>query len=152
MKFNKPHIYFWTIALIIFVIALFYYNSDITLDINVHDTYIVIAYFHLMILLSIFLAFIGLVYYLHYKFNVKLSRGLSKIHLVGTTGIFIVSMLGFTYFKLKPSNPNFPLFDDMSNEILLHSLSFLVFSVLQIIFIINSIFSTISHLLKRINS
>ncbi len=148
----KLHIYFWLIALTSFIFAITNFNSDAALDINVHDTYYIIPFFHLILLLSIVLAFTGFIYYLHFKFNIYLFKTLSKIHLVGTAVIFVVLILGFIYFKIKPSNPSFPLFDDLSYEIILYSLSFLVFSVLKIIFIFNSIFSTILYLLKKNNS
>lgn len=149
MKLDKAHIYFWIVALICFVISITFFDSDAALDINVHDTYFIIAYFHLISLLSTVLAFIGLIYYFHFKFDVNLNKILTKAHLVGSIVVLIVLMLGSLYFEIKPSNPNFPLFDDFSNEILLYSLSFLAFGALQIFFVLSSIFSTIRYFIKK---
>ena len=153
MKAVKPHICFWISALIICSLGLFTHSDkQANHAFNVHDTYYVISYFDLAFLFSIILLFIGLIYYLHFKFNIALIRTLSKIHLFGTIGVFIILIFDFLYFKIKAPNPNFPLFDNMSSQIPTYGLCILIFSILQVIFALNSIYSAISYIINKNNS
>jgi cytochrome c oxidase subunit 1 len=61
MKFliNKPHLIFLLSIPIIMLIGIL--SGDTALDINVHDTYYIIAYLHIAILISILFGIIGLI-------------------------------------------------------------------------------------------
>ena len=61
-------------------------SGDGVLDINVHDTYYVIAYIHLSTMISIFFGIIGLGYWIMLKANRKLSKWLNLIHIALTFG------------------------------------------------------------------
>lgn len=61
-------------------------SGDDVLDINVHDTYYVIAYIHLSTMISIFFGIIGLGYWIMLKANRKLSKWLNLIHIALTFG------------------------------------------------------------------
>ena len=63
MKLNKPHIYFSVVALLIFIIGLFFSKSDKSFVINNYDTYYVISYYHSAIILVSIFAFIGIVFW-----------------------------------------------------------------------------------------
>ena len=69
-------------------------SGDATLDINVHDTYFVIAYFHFAVLISILFAIIGVGYWIMQKSDRILSKWLNWTH-IGLTfgGIIVVSIL-----------------------------------------------------------
>jgi heme/copper-type cytochrome/quinol oxidase subunit 1 len=59
---EKPHLIFLRTIPIIMIIGLL--SEDAILDINVHDTYYVIGYLHLAILISIVFGIIGCVYWI----------------------------------------------------------------------------------------
>lgn len=92
---NQPHLSFLGAIPILMMIGIF--SKDATVDINVHDTYYVIANFHLATLISILFGIIGMGYWLMLKANRKLSKLLNLIHIIITFGgillIFILSQL-----------------------------------------------------------
>ncbi len=73
-------------------------SRDAALDINVHDTYYIIAHLHLAILASILFGIIGFGYWIMQKADRKLSKRLNWTH-VGLTfgGILIVWILAQFY-------------------------------------------------------
>jgi heme/copper-type cytochrome/quinol oxidase subunit 1 len=70
-------------------------KPDKTLDINIHDTYIVIALFHLAVFISIIFGFLGFGYWLVIMLNRKLVNWLTIIHL-------IITVIGFCLILLIP--------------------------------------------------
>ncbi len=89
---EKPHLLFlFTIPIVLFIGIL---NRNTVLDINVHDTYYVIAHLHLAILLSILFGIIGIGYWVMQKVDRQLSKWLNWAHL-GLTfgGTFLVWIL-----------------------------------------------------------
>ncbi|WP_298312124.1 cbb3-type cytochrome c oxidase subunit I [uncultured Aquimarina sp.] len=93
---QKPHLIFLFSIPIILLIGIV--SWDATLDINIHDTYFVIAYFHLSILISILFGIIGTGYWIMEKANRRLSKWLNWTH-VGLTfgGPIVVSFLTLFY-------------------------------------------------------
>src|SRR5690606_11861265 len=81
---NKPHLILLLSIPIIMLIG--FISGDGVLDINVHDTYYVIAYIHLSTMISIFFGIIGLGYWIMLKANRKLSKWLNLIHIALTFG------------------------------------------------------------------
>jgi heme/copper-type cytochrome/quinol oxidase subunit 1 len=55
-----------------------------TIDINVHDTYFVIAKFHIWVLLTLFLGMLTLVYFILHKMNRRTNNALTIIHYILT--------------------------------------------------------------------
>ncbi len=90
--FENPHIIFLFSIPILLLYGVF--NKESMLDINVHDTYFVIAHFHLTILMSIPFTIFGIGYWLIKKTNKRLSKWMTKAH-VGLTfgGIFCIVFL-----------------------------------------------------------
>ncbi|MBO0321436.1 cbb3-type cytochrome c oxidase subunit I [Muricauda sp. CAU 1633] len=89
---EKPHLIFlFAIPIILFVGIL---NGNAVLDINVHDTYYVIAHLHLAILVSILFGIIGIGYWAMKKADKQLSKWLNGTH-IGLTfgGTFLVWVL-----------------------------------------------------------
>lgn len=92
---DKPHLIFLLTIPVLILIG--FLSGDAVLGINVHDTYFVIAYFHLTILFSIIFSAIGLGYWVMQNANRKLSKWLSGIHIGLTFGgilfVFILTRL-----------------------------------------------------------
>lgn len=73
-------------------------SRDTVLDINFHDTYYVITYIQLAVLISILFGIIGLGYWIMLKVNRKLSKWLNLIHIILTFGgILIIWVLSQLY-------------------------------------------------------
>ncbi len=90
---NKPYISFWVLSLFMLIYG-FYFQND-TLDINVHDTYYVISWFHVFLLMSLLFLGIGLTYFTIHKLNKTKNLILTYIHIIGTIG-------GLLLFTLVP--------------------------------------------------
>lgn len=81
---EKPHLLFLSTIPIILGIGIL--NGNTVLDINVHDTYYVVAYLHLAVLISILFGIIGIGYWVMQKAGRKLSKWLNWAHLGLTFG------------------------------------------------------------------
>lgn len=81
---NKPHLIFLLAIPITMLIGIL--SGDAVMDINVHDTYYIIAYLHLTMLISILFGIIGIGYWFMLKANRKLSKLLNLIHITLTFG------------------------------------------------------------------
>ena len=130
---EKPHLIFLLSIPIIILIGIL--RGDAVLDINVHDTYYIIAYLHLAILISILFGIIGLGYWIMLKAKRKLSKWLTLLHVTLTfAGLILI------YSLLRSSSQSeFPIFDDQSypNSLLTFSALLLIFS--QSTYVINII-------------
>ncbi len=112
MKLNKPHIYFWVASVLTYIAGLLNKNSENTIDINVHDTYYILAFYHLATLISITFIIIGIIYFFHYKFKIILNRLLTYIHTIITIIGFGLLLLPTNFFN--KNEDNFSLFDSSS--------------------------------------
>jgi heme/copper-type cytochrome/quinol oxidase subunit 1 len=134
----KIYYYFWIVSVLILMIG--FSRSEETSDINIHDTYFVIASLHLAYLLSFSYFLLGLGYYLVEKvFKRNLVKSLSIIHSLILIGSFIIYWLMLFYYQLKPKNEIFPLLDDGSytmNSMIIYN-SLLIIFVAQPIYVIN---------------
>lgn len=90
---EKPHLIFLLATPIIMLVGIF--SGESVLDINVHNTYYVIAYLHLATLISIFFGLVGMGYWIMRKMNRKLSKWLNWAHIGltfgGTIAVWILS-------------------------------------------------------------
>lgn len=145
----KAHQYFWITCLFFLVLWLYWSDSDDAVDINIHDTYFVIANSHIVKLLFVLYGFIGFIYSVFYEAKISLIRILTKLHVLITIGSVPVYFLGLKLFKLHPPNTNFPLIDDLSNENLFLALLFLFVISAQLLFIINLIISTFKYFKRK---
>lgn len=138
MKFivNKPHLIFLLAIPIIMLIGIF--SGDTTLDINVHDTYYVIAYFYLTILISILFGIIGIGYWLMLTANRKLSKWLNLTHIVLTIG-GIVTIILIPYLLNSRTESEYPLFDGLATQNLIISIVAILIFFGQLIYISNLI-------------
>ncbi len=96
--------------------------GDSTLDINVHDTYFVVAHFHLVMGISaLYGLFAGVYHWFPKMFNRMMDKNLGYIHFwltaVGAYGVFFpmhfVGMAGLP--RRYYSNTAFPYFDDLAD-------------------------------------
>lgn len=132
--FDEPHRIFLISAPIILLFGV--WSSESVLDINVHDTYFVIAYLYLAIIFSIIFVIIGMGYWIMYKTKRKLSKWLNRIH-IGLTFCGPLLMLILAQFYRKEIME----YEFNNNLTLIILLIFLLIVLGQIIFPINIIYS-----------
>jgi cytochrome c oxidase subunit 1 len=96
--------------------------GDSTLDINVHDTYFVVAHFHLVMGISaLYGLFAGVYHWFPKMFNRMMNKNLGYVHFwltaIGAYGVFFpmhfVGMAGLP--RRYYTNTNFPYFDDLAD-------------------------------------
>ena len=118
--------------------------GDSTLDINVHDTYFVIAHFHLVMGISaLYGMFAGIYHWFPKLYGRMLNKNLGYVHFWVTAicayGVFFpmhfIGMAGLPrrYYE----NTNFPLFDDLADVNVIITVFALVGGVFQIVFLFN---------------
>lgn len=139
---EKAYVPFLVLISIILVIG--FINRKETLDINVHDTYIVINNLHLAILLSIFLVIIALGYFLSDIFNIPLINWMTISHvLITIIGIFFVFILFKVQTNLEVNTSTIEFILKYSKTI--ERINIALFSILgltilsQLLFLINII-------------
>ncbi|WP_298487365.1 hypothetical protein [uncultured Maribacter sp.] len=136
----KPFITLWGLAFMFLVYTLYSqcYLIDTTLDINVHDTYYVIAHRHVCNLLFIWFGLCGLGYWVLSKFSIKLIDWLTIANVVfSLIGLFRI-ILPINIFQQEPryyTNTAFLKVD--------YVLSFFLFFIGQIIYFLNVFLSII---------
>lgn len=122
--------------------------GDSTLDINVHDTYFVVAHFHLVMGISALYGLLAGVYHWFPKmFGRMMNKNLGYIHFwvtaVGAYGVFFpmhfIGMAGLP--RRYYSNTAFPYFDDLADTNVLISVFAFITAAAQLVFIYNFISS-----------
>lgn len=118
--------------------------GDSTLDINVHDTYFVVAHFHLVMGISaLYGLFAGVYHWFPKMFNRMMDKNLGYVHFwmtaVGAYGVFFpmhfVGMAGLP--RRYYTNTNFPYFDDLADTNSLITYFALFTAVAQLFFAYN---------------
>ena len=118
--------------------------GDSTLDINVHDTYFVVAHFHLVMGISaLYGMFAGIYHWFPRMFGRMLNKNLGYVHFWVTAicayGVFFpmhfIGMAGLP--RRYYTNTNFPLFDDLQNVNVLITTFALIGGVFQLVFLYN---------------
>ncbi len=125
--------------------------GDSTLDINVHDTYFVVAHFHLVMGISaLYGMFAGIYHWFPRMFGRMLNKNLGYIHFWVTAicayGVFFpMHFIGLAGLPRRYyTNTNFPLFDDLQNVNVLITTFALVGGSFQLVFLYN-FFSSIFY-------
>jgi cytochrome c oxidase subunit 1 len=122
--------------------------GDSTLDINVHDTYFVVAHFHLVMGISALYGLLAGVYHWFPKmFGRMMNKNLGYVHFwvtaVGAYGVFFpmhfIGMAGLP--RRYYTNTAFPYFDDLADTNVLISVFAFITAAAQIVFIYNFISS-----------
>jgi cytochrome c oxidase subunit 1 len=118
--------------------------GDSTLDINVHDTYFVVAHFHLVMGISaLYGLFAGVYHWFPKMFGRMMNKNLGYMHFWVTAvcayGVFFpmhfIGMAGLP--RRYYTNTNFPLFDDLANVNVIITCFALVGGVFQLVFLWN---------------
>ncbi len=125
--------------------------GDSTLDINVHDTYFVVAHFHLVMGISaLYGMFCGIYHWFPKMYGRMMNKNLGYVHFWVTTicayGVFFpMHFIGLAGLPRRYySYTNFPLFDDMQDVNVLITIFALVGGVFQLVFLYN-FFSSIFY-------
>jgi len=122
--------------------------GDSALDINVHDTYFVIAHFHLVMGISaLYGMFAGIYHWYPKMFGRMLNKNLGYIHFWVTAicayGVFFpmhfIGMAGLP--RRYYTNSNFPLFDDLQDVNVIITIFALFGGVVQLVFLWNFFYS-----------
>ena len=130
---KKPYIPF---LLAIFpVMLLGFLSRGAVLDINIHDTYVIINYWHMALLISVLFAISGISYWAMTKANKKPATWLSAIHLILTFGGSLMLWILPYFYSLDPLAYAFN-----NNLTAAITLSALVMLIGQILFPINIVY------------
>lgn len=113
-------------------------REDEVLDINVHDTYFVIAHSHLSMLISILFGIIGMVYWIIQKADRRLSKWLNRAHIGLTFGGTLVVWILTKFYRTGVMEYEFN-----NNLTLMITLIILLMIIGQIVFPINIIYGLI---------
>jgi cytochrome c oxidase subunit 1 len=122
--------------------------GDSTLDINVHDTYFVIAHFHLVMGISaLYGMFAGIYHWFPKMFGRMMNKNLGYIHFWVTAvcayGVFFpmhfIGMAGLP--RRYYTNTAFPLFDDLADVNVLITMFALIGAAFQLVFLWNFFYS-----------
>lgn len=122
--------------------------GDSTLDINVHDTYFVVAHFHLVMGISALYGFFAGVYHWFPKmYGRMMNKNLGYAHFWVTAvcayGVFFpmhfIGMAGLP--RRYYTNSAFPLFDDLADVNVLITVFAIVGAVFQVVFFWNFFYS-----------
>ncbi len=118
--------------------------GDSTLDINVHDTYFVVAHFHLVMGISaLYGMFAGIYHWFPKMFGRMMNKTLGYVHFWVTAvcayGVFFpmhfIGMAGLP--RRYYTNTNFPLFDDLQNVNVIITMFALIGGAFQLVFLWN---------------
>ncbi|WGK65578.1 cytochrome c oxidase subunit I [Croceiramulus getboli] len=123
--------------------------GDSTLDINVHDTYFVVAHFHLVMGISaLYGLFAGVYHWFPKMFEGKLmNKNLGYVHFwvtaIGAYGVFFpmhfIGMAGLP--RRYYTNTAFPYFDDLADVNTVISIFAMITAAAQLVFLYNFIHS-----------
>ena len=118
--------------------------GDSALDINVHDTYFVVAHFHLVMGISaLYGMFAGIYHWYPKMFGRMINKNLGYLHFWVTAvcayGVFFpmhfIGMAGLP--RRYYTNSNFPLFDDVANVNVIITIFALIGGAFQLVYLYN---------------
>ncbi len=122
--------------------------GDSALDINVHDTYFVVAHFHLVMGISaLYGLFAGVYHWFPKMFGRMMNKNLGYVHfwvtVIGAYGIFFpmhfIGMAGLP--RRYYTNTAFPYFDDLANINVVITIFAIITAAVQLVFLYNFIVS-----------
>lgn len=122
--------------------------GDSTLDINVHDTYFVVAHFHLVMGISaLYGMFAGIYHWYPKMWKRMMNKNLGYIHFWVTAvcayGVFFpMHFIGLAGLPRRYyTNTNFPLFDDLANVNVIITMFAIIGGAFQLLFLWNFFYS-----------
>jgi cytochrome c oxidase subunit 1 len=122
--------------------------GDSALDINVHDTYFVVAHFHLVMGISALYGMLAGIYHWYpILFGKMMNKNLGYIHFwvtaISAYGVFFpmhfIGMAGLP--RRYYTNTNFPLFDDLADTNQIITMFALMGAAVQLVFLYNFIYN-----------
>ncbi|MBP2284050.1 cytochrome c oxidase subunit 1 [Flavobacterium sp. CG_23.5] len=132
--------------------------GDSTLDINVHDTYFVVAHFHLVMGISaLYGMFAGVYHWFPRMYGRMMNKNLGYVHFwvsaITAYGVFFpMHFIGLAGLPRRYyTNTNFPLFDDLQNVNVLITTFALIGGIFQLVFLYN-FFSSIFYGKKSVQN
>ncbi len=146
---NKPAIILLYTSLLLFVIYLFMLKLNYSTDIRLHDTYIVVAYSHVLGII-LFLSFLlSAVYFIARKLN--LSKALTSLHITVTviSILLLVSALFCSKSTMYSTNDS-----NLSSSLFLKVISgsIIAFVLAQLVLVFNIIRSLFYKSIHQNNS
>lgn len=146
----KPQYIFWILSVLFVLFGII--NPNSTIDLQFHDTYLVVAYTHISILFATIFLIIGTVYFLLEKGKWKLVKFFTRFHVWVTlfsiiicSAIFIfLSIVGVAgmprrYYRFDGFSQG--EFDILSNVYNMATVLMAIFLIAQFSFILNLIAS-----------
>ena len=132
---EKPYKIFWYAIPVLIGLSIIDLNNAI--DIQVYDTYIVIALIHMGLFLSIILGLIGFIYWLFR--HKKLVNWMTAVHVYITTSTFILFVLSRLILDMA-----FEEDFEVSRSVYQFIFALILITILsQLVFTINLVFSVI---------
>ena len=122
--------------------------GDSALDINVHDTYFVVAHFHLVMGISALYGMLaGMYHWFPIMFGKMMNKNLGYVHFwitaISAYGVFFpmhfIGMAGLP--RRYYTNSNFPLFDDLADTNQIITMFAILGASVQLVFLYNFIYS-----------
>lgn len=134
---SKPHKLFAYLALVIVIVQ--YLKSwilgDISIDIPLHDTYLVINTKHIAVLYCIMLLVFSFIYWLGDKYNFKYKRGITVSHALS---IILLLILHFYTISLPPKRYySFDTFDAFDGVVYINFFITILVFINPTLFMIN---------------
>ncbi|NJB83887.1 cytochrome c oxidase subunit I [Wenyingzhuangia aestuarii] len=118
--------------------------GDSALDINVHDTYFVVAHFHLVMGVSaIYGMYAGIYHWFPKMYGRMMNKTLGYVHFwitaIAAYGVFFpMHFIGLAGLPRRYyTNTNFPLFDDLANVNQVMTIFAIIGGIAQIVFLVN---------------
>ncbi|WP_264553655.1 hypothetical protein [Flavobacterium sp. N2038] len=145
---NKPYILF--LAVIIIVLSFGFYKGSEDIDINIHDTYIIISYKHLAILLSLIYGLFALLYFGLSKMKFTLFSWMTIFHVsVSIIGLFVIFGLSKLIRESEPGDMTSFLNNINFNEKIGYGMGFSIVLIIgaQILFLINVTYALIKKII-----
>lgn len=142
MKYLLRKPYFLFLFLIAFFLIVGFLNSQKTLDINIHDTYFVISYWHFGMFFSFVYSFIALIYFVLIKLNFILIKWITVTHvIVSVGGVFLILLFFQLIRETSPVDFESFLSDIDFNTKMTWGIWITFFNILgmQVLFVINVI-------------
>lgn len=137
---KHPYLYLWALSILCLILLFFNNSPDGTFDINVHDTYYVVAHQYAYILPAILYFTIGLPYLLPVILKKKLLVWPTHLHVWGSILFFlyVVSLIYIMAFSSLPQRyyknwaipDEFPLLSSVP-------IAFLFFVLFQVVALVN---------------
>lgn len=150
---NQVSIYFSLSALALLILsgitAVFLKNAAI--DITIHDTYLVIAHYHILILISVFFGIWALAYYTTPKLlRINLNKTWSQIHFWSTIIGFLILVISIQSEKMSMSPRRYYSFDSYRQFYLIN----IIITTVAILLLVSQLiyfFNVIYGLMKKRN-